>query len=74
MKLPNDFVHHEGTGRPQCWLRDGVLDTAYVYQDQYTARDLRRLARWCIEAAEYIECVLKQEDTKNTGKAQKGVK
>lgn len=73
MKLPEDFIHHEGTSRPQCWIRNETDDTAVIHQENYKAEDLRRLAKWCIEAAEYIEWQL-QESTKNTKRMRPSVK
>lgn len=70
MKLPEDFIHHEGTSRPQCWVRNETDDTASVYHDNYTADDLLRLAKWCEQAARYLQWVRKQEDIRNTSKTR----
>jgi uncharacterized protein YaeQ len=73
VKQPKDFIHHDGTDRPDCWIRNETDDMAYIHHVQYTAPDLRRLAKWCTEAAEYIECmqgdILKSTKTTRIKKA-----
>jgi hypothetical protein len=70
MKLPNDFIHHDGTGRPQCWVRNDSIDMATIYQDNYNIADLKRLAKWCAEAAEYLECKQSIDVSKSTKRTQ----
>lgn len=54
MKEPNDFYLQDGDTLSKCWHRHGAV---YIFQNKLTTRDLRSLALWCADAANYLEWV-----------------
>lgn len=65
-KMPKDF-DKDDTGRPQAWLREGIIDVAYIHQDQYNVKQLVALAEWCVNAAEYLKWAQQQSDKSTAG-------
>lgn len=55
LKQPPDWVQPEGHMRPVCWVREHCYDWAEIFQNRVTTNDLRSLAAWCLNTAEYLD-------------------
>lgn len=60
LKQPEDLCPDMWPSFKRCWYRDSIHDTVWVFGTEMNAQECEMLAKWLLEAAQYMKQWKKQ--------------